>query len=1001
MSFTNAQLAQQIANLIEYWAAFNQEYSDWIGGTVGGGPNSDGEYPLTNWAGEETLLPCPALLSDNVTGYVATVAASASAASDSEIAAALSETNAAASAVTATAQAVLADADRVAAELAETGATDAKVTAIAQAAAAVVSAAAALASEQAAAASEAAAAISETNAAASAAAAATFDPALFAELSTPNDFAGDVNIVGGQSLYVWDAGDTDNIRVRHDGNNAIMQFTNTSNFDIGSGLTAQVRWYAPFYLMDGNYFRWWGPSASGSKAVTASHNGTNFVVTTSLTQTDDYQFLGFNGNLDLRDGMGLKIRDAGDTDLVEMSHDGVDFNMVGTNTADINVTGITSFNVPALAATGAVTGSNLNVANWDTAYGWGDHAGLYSLAAHNHSGVYEPVDATIVRTGDAGYLKTNWDTAYGWGDHAGLYAPISNNFALTTGDNFTGVVYFTNANALRINNNSKLLGLNFAATQNVDLLRVATNDTIQVGQSSFDLNIASATMTAAGSIAAVGAVTGSNLNVSNWDTAFGWGDHAAQNYADKDVANTYSGTSYFSAYATLANNVPLYGNTGAGYKVIAMMNASDQVVLGGTSNLTMINGTSLTLNPTVINSYASAILQAPASASVSNQYNVTTNAYDVDMQYRIGGTLTALVRWDSSANTFQWMDRAPGTVVGMTLNLEDSSLAVTGAVTAATYNGATIPAYNVFTGGGLVTRHGSGYIYSNYFNQSIASGTSSTPTHVPVCTGSDGFYRWQTLANFKLNVGIDAKAPLASPTFTGNVTAPLLYANTVQTLGGNYLIINAGESHAYATGQTGEAVYLNAEGGIQVNSSPDNWATGWATRKTATICDTAGDSTFPGDVNASGYFRTNGPDTKPAVGYSALSANMLHIDGKEAIDGNDGYLRLNQNVDFASGVHIPSNLLVYGQTNSRNTVPTTHATYSLGSSGSYWSNAYIQNIQLGSIDCTISRVAASKPGVEGKALFKHAGAYTSGEVTYSTAAPSGGSSGDIWFKYTA
>jgi hypothetical protein len=32
-----------------------------------------------------------------------------------------------------------------------------------------------------------------------------------------------------------------------------------------------------------------------------------------------------------------------------------------------------------------------NSANWNTAYGWGDHAGLYSLTSHNHSGVYEPV----------------------------------------------------------------------------------------------------------------------------------------------------------------------------------------------------------------------------------------------------------------------------------------------------------------------------------------------------------------------------------------------------------------------------------------------------------------------------------------------------------------------------------------------------------------------------------------------------------------------------------
>lgn len=38
-------------------------------------------------------------------------------------------------------------------------------------------------------------------------------------------------------------------------------------------------------------------------------------------------------------------------------------------------------------------------------------------------------------------------------------------------------------------------------------------------------------LTVASSITAGGAVTGSNLNVSNWDTAYSWGDHAAGGYA--------------------------------------------------------------------------------------------------------------------------------------------------------------------------------------------------------------------------------------------------------------------------------------------------------------------------------------------------------------------------------------------------------------------------------------------------------------------------------------
>ena len=36
-----------------------------------------------------------------------------------------------------------------------------------------------------------------------------------------------------------------------------------------------------------------------------------------------------------------------------------------------------------------------NSTNWDTAFGWGDHSGLYSLLGHNHSGTYEPANDNI------------------------------------------------------------------------------------------------------------------------------------------------------------------------------------------------------------------------------------------------------------------------------------------------------------------------------------------------------------------------------------------------------------------------------------------------------------------------------------------------------------------------------------------------------------------------------------------------------------------------------
>jgi hypothetical protein len=70
------------------------------------------------------------------------------------------------------------------------------------------------------------------------------------------------------------------------------------------------------------------------------------------------------------------------------------------------------------------------------------------------------------------------------------------------------------------------------------------------------------------------------------------------------------------------------------------------------------------------------------------------------------------------------------------------------------------------------------------------------------------------------------------------------------------LVLHAGESYDYATGQTGEFIYLNAEQGVQINSHPDNWldtggvgaTAGWDGRNTATICDLQGKSNFPGEV---------------------------------------------------------------------------------------------------------------------------------------------------------
>ena len=70
--------------------------------------------------------------------------------------------------------------------------------------------------------------------------------------------------------------------------------------------------------------------------------------------------------------------------------------------------------------------------------------------------------------------------------------------------------------------------------------------------------------------------------------------------------------------------------------------------------------------------------------------------------------------------------------------------------------------------------------------------------------------------------------PLSGGTLTGALTI-----NAYIKGNGQQLVLSAGESHSYATGQTNEYIYLNAEQGLEINSHTGNWTGGWSTRKTA------------------------------------------------------------------------------------------------------------------------------------------------------------------------
>jgi len=66
--------------------------------------------------------------------------------------------------------------------------------------------------------------------------------------------------------------------------------------------------------------------------------------------------------------------------------------------------------------------TNTNITNWNTVYGWGNHATAGYLTSFTET---DPLWSASPSFGITNTNITNWNSAYGWGNHAGLYRPIA------------------------------------------------------------------------------------------------------------------------------------------------------------------------------------------------------------------------------------------------------------------------------------------------------------------------------------------------------------------------------------------------------------------------------------------------------------------------------------------------------------------------------------------------------------------------------------------------
>jgi len=299
---------------------------------------------------------------------------------------------------------------------------------------------------------------------------------------------------------------------------------------------------------------------------------------------------------------------------IPLTNQEVDNNFVQLNT-DKHENGASPIyqNITAttLSATGPVTGSNLNITNWNTAYSWGNHAaagylssvslGAYATEVYVNTAVSNLVNSAPVTLDtlnelaaalgdDPNFATTvttsiglkwtqdntkisNWDTAYGWGNHANagyltgytesdptVPAHVKSittteksnwNTAYSWGDH-ASAGYLTNSVETdpTVPSHVKLI---------TETQKANWNTAYGWGDHSTEGYLTSFTETDPTVPAHVKSIT--TTEKSNWNTAYGWGDHSTAGYLTEAVSGALDSLSNVVITSVSTGQVLKYNGT--------------------------------------------------------------------------------------------------------------------------------------------------------------------------------------------------------------------------------------------------------------------------------------------------------------------------------------------------------------------------------------------------------------------------------------------------------
>jgi hypothetical protein len=223
---------------------------------------------------------------------------------------------------------------------------------------------------------------------------------------------------------------------------------------------------------------------------------------------------------------------------------------------------------------GTVTASGGNSSNWNTAYGWGNHASAgYATTS------YVTTQINNLIAGAPGALDTLDELAAALGDDSNFATTVTNSIAgkvSKSGDTMTGALtlnaglnayaspiyvneirfrdtagspqsdpysmrWISEASARGAGNSWLEFQLN---DDNNEEIRIYGNSCVGYGCGSVSENLyhvfrADGYAWHAGNLVVVGTISASGYNSGNWDTAYGWGNHASAGYALNSALANY------------------------------------------------------------------------------------------------------------------------------------------------------------------------------------------------------------------------------------------------------------------------------------------------------------------------------------------------------------------------------------------------------------------------------------------------------------------------------